>query len=113
MSKLSDQVLGVIKEVYPQLKVKTETYVVHKNQKLYLDFFIPQIDLVVEVHGRQHDQFVKHFHGDQSGYKASKKRDKLKEEWAEANGMLLMALREKDLPLTKEKFLTILKGLQK
>lgn len=108
MSNLSEQVIGVIKEIYPQLKLKREEYVKFKNQKLYLDIWLPQLGLVVEVHGRQHDEFVEHFHGSNHAFMDSKRRDRLKEEWAAEQGLTYIVIREKDLPLTKERFLEIL-----
>jgi very-short-patch-repair endonuclease len=105
MSNLSDQVLSVIQEAFPQIKIKKEEMVLYKGQKLYLDFWIPQLGLIIEVHGSQHDKFVEHFHKDGEGFRASKKRDRLKEEWADLNGHAFVAIREKELPITVERLL--------
>lgn len=102
MSKLCDQVIGVVKSVFPELNIKTEEFVLYKNQKLYLDIFIPQLGIVIEVHGRQHDEFVEHFHSDERGFRLSRYRDRLKEEWVDQSGYTMVILRERDLPITSD-----------
>ena len=108
MSKLCDQVVEVVREVFPQMRIVREEYVSYRNQKLFLDIFIPQLALVIEVHGRQHDEFVKHFHGSPDTFRASKRRDSLKEEWVAENGYTLVALRRSQLPITAERLLEII-----
>jgi very-short-patch-repair endonuclease len=108
MSLLCDQVIQTLKEVFPEIKVKLEKSVVYRGQRLYIDIWVPQFNLVIEVHGRQHDEFVKHFHGDEAGFKSSKKRDSIKEDWAIANGYTFVAIRGDQLPVTKESLLEIL-----
>jgi len=108
MSKFSDEIAVCLKELFPELKIKMETFVNHNGQKLYLDFFIPQLNLIIEVHGRQHEVFVKHFHGDKSGFKKSKERDNTKLEWAQENNYTLVAVYEKDFPMTSEKLAKII-----
>jgi len=108
MSKLCDQVIGVIREVFPDILVKTEVCVYHNNQRLFLDIYLPQLGIAIEVHGRQHDVFVEHFHGDDAGFRQYRKRDRIKEEWALVNGYTLVVLREKDLPVTADSLLEII-----
>lgn len=108
MSSLSESVLAVLKELFPEIRIKTETFVKYNGQKLYLDIWIPQFDLAIEVHGRQHDVFVEHFHQTSKGFRDYKKRDRLKEEWAGINGITMLVIREKDFPLTKEKLLKMI-----
>jgi len=57
------------------------------TRTLYLDFFIPVLDIAVEVHGEQHYKFIKHFHKNRTGYINALKRDRLKKEWCEFNGL--------------------------
>ena len=108
MSALCDQVIETLQSIFPEIKIKVEKSVVYNGQRLYIDIWVPQFDLVIEVHGRQHDEFVKHFHGDAAGFKASKRRDSLKEDWALENEYIFVAIRESDLPVTKESLLEIL-----
>lgn len=108
MSKLCDSVIAVVREAFPQIRIRTEEFVKVGNQKLFLDIFIPQLGIVIEVHGRQHDEYVDHFHSSVDSFRAAKRRDSLKEEWVDSNGYTFVVLREKDLPLTKKKLLEIL-----
>jgi hypothetical protein len=108
MSKLSDQVFDVLKSLFPGLNIQKEVFVFYKGQKLFLDFWIPQLSLIVEVHGPQHDGFVEHFHGDERGFRESKRRDKIKEEWAASCNQDLIALHVSDLPLTESRFLELM-----
>ena len=49
--------------------------------------------MLIEIQGRQHDGFVKHFHGDREGFLASKKRDNLKKEYCEKQNFVLIEIR--------------------
>lgn len=105
MSKLCDQVIETIRAIFPEMLLVEEKCVTYGNQRLFLDIFLPQLGIVVEVHGRQHDEFVEHFHGDAAGFRASKVRDRLKEEWADIEGLTMVILREDDLPVTPDSLL--------
>ena len=105
MSKLCDQVIDVFRSIYPQARIKTEEHVRYKGQTLFLDIWIPQLNIIIEVHGRQHDEFVEHFHGDAEGFRSYRKRDRMKEEWAAEQGYTLVVLREHQLPVTKDSLL--------
>jgi hypothetical protein len=67
-----------------------------KKSTLFLDFFIPQIDLAVEVHGKQHYEYCKFFHKTKAGFLTSLKRDSIKEEWCEKNEINLIILKYSD-----------------
>ena len=100
MSKLSEKVLLNLQTILPHYKIWQEHYVFYRGNRLFLDFYLPELLVVVEVQGAQHDKFVRHFHGDAAGYSASKYRDALKKEWAEEYGIKLVEIREADMPLT-------------
>ena len=108
MSKLSEEVCQLLTEIFPRMKIRREDYVLYEGQKLFLDIWLPQIGLVVEVHGRQHEEYVEHFHGTAENFRAARKRDRIKEEWAALSGHTFVALREKDFPLSREKLLDII-----
>jgi hypothetical protein len=63
-----------------------------RKSTLFVDFLIPSASLAVEVHGRQHFEFVAHFHGDKRGFRKSKARDKDKVNWLELNSITLVTL---------------------
>lgn len=71
---------------------------------LRADFVNLTHKFVIEFNGRQHSQYVKHFHRSRAGYLESIKRDVQKiEEW-ERNGFAVVEIEKSDLPLTKEWF---------
>tara|TARA_A100001011_G_scaffold322580_1_gene344056 strand:- start:632 stop:970 length:339 start_codon:yes stop_codon:yes gene_type:complete len=90
MSKGSDHLVTVLKEIYgSELKVIREY---HVGQRLRLDFFLPAYGIGFEYHGVQHSHFVEHFHKSASGFRDSKRRDRLKLELAEAKGITVVTL---------------------
>jgi len=70
---------------YP-LDRRLEEVVLPGTNGLRADFLVPSRRLVVEVQGRQHGEYVPHFHRDAAGYLRSVGRDDRKRRWAELNG---------------------------
>ena len=60
---------------------------------LFADFFIPSRNLMVEVHGRQHYEFVDFYHKTKSGIYKSQARDRDKISWCELNGVDIITLK--------------------
>ena len=61
--------------------------------------------IVVEISGRQHQEHVKHFHGESRiGFRDQIKRDCMKMDWAIANHFKFVEIFEEDLPLTEAFF---------
>ena len=67
-----------------------------KRSVLFLDFFIPNLSLGVEVHGRQHYEYCKFFHKTKAGFLTSVKRDDIKEQWCTLNNIELIVLKYSD-----------------
>ena len=63
-----------------------------RKSTLFVDFLIPSASLAVEVHGRQHFEFVAHFHGNMQGFRKSKARDRDKSNWLGTNSINLITL---------------------
>jgi len=93
MSKLADKTRIVLKKTFPHNFIIEEYYINYKGMRLFFDFYIKELDVLVEVQGQQHDRFIKHFHQDQAGFIASKKRDNLKKEYCEEKDMVLLEIR--------------------
>lgn len=105
MSKIADKVYKYIKEEFPHLKCVTELYISHRGQRLFFDFHLPDLNLVIEVQGEQHYKFVPFFHTDARSFRTQRYRDQLKEEWCATNSKLLLKLCYKELEtLTSEQF---------
>jgi hypothetical protein len=64
-----------------------------KKSVLYLDFFIPNIKIGVEVHGEQHYKYVPFFHKSKAGFLQAQTRDRIKAEWCELNSIELIVLK--------------------
>ena len=76
----------------PFKQVFCEYYVNYRGYRLFFDFYIKKIDVFVEVQGRQHIEFVKHFHGGRKTFLQQRERDNLKRIWVEENGHRLIRL---------------------
>lgn len=85
MSELSDKAYNLLRELFPHNVILKEYYVNYKGNRLFFDFYIKDLGIVFEIQGRQHKEFVKHFHQDRAGFFESKKRDNLKAEYTETN----------------------------
>jgi hypothetical protein len=68
----------------------------HRKGVLYLDFYIPQIMLAIEVHGQQHYEFISFFHKTNADFLLAKAKDEDKIEWCRLNGIDLIELKYSD-----------------
>lgn len=78
MSKLANEFYDLLKDIFPHNIIVKEYYVNYGGNRLFFDFYIKDLDIVFEVQGKQHEEFVKHFHQDRDGFFELKKRDNLK-----------------------------------
>lgn len=90
MSKLAEDVYSGIKRLFPYDPIIPEYYVRFKNIQLFFDFYIKSLGILIECQGRQHSEFVKHFHTDVEAFYAQKRRDNLKLEYCELNNLTLV-----------------------
>jgi hypothetical protein len=97
MSKLSDNVYVALKKVFPHNVIIKEHYVSFKGTRLFFDFFIKDLGVLVEAQGRQHTEFIQHFHVDRDGFMAAKRRDNLKHEYCEKEGLVLVSFDDDDV----------------
>lgn len=96
-SNLQGKVGLYLSDKYPHDVLLEEFYI--PGSRSSVDFFMPKKKLVVEVNGRQHDEFVPHFHGNALGsnkFIEQKKRDSKKVNWAEMNGFKFVEIRSED-----------------
>lgn len=82
----------LLKGLYPSYTILEELFLPGSNG-LYLDFFVSQLSLAIEVHGRQHYEFIQHFHGDKISFIKAQKRDRDKKQWLDLNNITLIELR--------------------
>lgn len=96
-SSLHIKARELIKELFSQYSVYEEITLpgskrAVKQSLLFADFYIPDLALVVEVHGQQHYEYSSFFHKSVLHFYQCKKRDKDKIEWCENNGIEVIEL---------------------
>lgn len=99
-SKGALKLLSLIHELYPGQPVTEEFYL--GSTGLRLDYYIEPLSLAFEYHGRQHDNFVPHFHGNRGGFSSSLARDAAKAEYCDCHGIRLVVIWHHSAPATKE-----------
>jgi len=62
------------------------------GENLYIDFYICNKNLAIEIHGEQHYKFNSYFFNDKIAYYKSQNRDLRKEWWCKKNGISLIVL---------------------
>lgn len=83
----------LVKEIFPNLAICDEIAIKIKPGKtLYLDMYLPTMELVIEVHGKQHFEYTPHYHKHKHRFGRSKLNDDLKKEWCELNGIRYVGL---------------------
>lgn len=95
MSVIATQVHSILLELFPSKPFKQvfcEHYVKYKGHRLFFDFYIKKIGVLIEVQGQQHTKFVSHFHSDRKAFLQQKERDNLKRIWAEESGNYLIRI---------------------
>jgi len=102
MSEIANKVYETICELFHHNIILSEWYLNYKGQRLFFDIFIKDLGVLIEIQGRQHFKFVKHFHGSMEGFIEQKKRDNLKLEFIEENEKLSLARFNYDESITKE-----------
>lgn len=95
-SKNHKKVREILKGVWPFDKALEEVLLPGCKPPLYVDFLIPNQRIAIEVHGRQHFEFVYHFHKTKANFFKAQARDRKKAEWLKLNDIDLIVLSDKD-----------------
>lgn len=94
-SKLQYRVKESLKKIWSTNIVLEEMPVV--GTKLSLDFYNANKKIAIEVQGRQHNEYVPHFHkGNKINFISQLRRDHQKKEFCDINGIRLIELYEED-----------------
>jgi len=105
MSKQADDIYALLIETFSHLNIIKEHYVRYKGQQLFFDFFIKNYNILIEVQGRQHSEYVSHFHGDKKGFVESKKRDNMKIAYCADNNISLVTINYNEMVDSPDKLL--------
>ena len=96
------EAVSVIKSVYPSEPLCAELYFEGAPAKLYVDLYLPVRKIAIEVQGEQHFKFVRHMHGNKLNYLNAKRRDIMKRELLELNGIVLLYFNYNERSLWKK-----------
>lgn len=91
----------LLKEIYHSYRILEEVKLPgstasHRRSVLYLDFFIPNLRLGIEVHGQQHYEYSPFFHKNKAAFLKAQSRDEDKLKWCELNDIELVVLKYSD-----------------
>lgn len=100
----------VLHELFPYENILQEIPARCGDSLLFLDLYVPSQKLGVECHGQQHFKFNTHFHKNIFEFHKAVRRDKMKVEWAEVNGIDLIIVRFDEDP--KERILQYVEGVK-
>lgn len=92
-SAMHRHILKLTREAFAGLTVKEEQTIDGPDGKLFVDILIKELSVCIECHGRQHYEFVPHFHGTQEKFQQQKQRDQHKAEAIENADHTLVAIR--------------------
>ena len=100
-SKFHVRARKLLKTIYHSYRILEEVKLPgstesHRKGVLYLDFYIPQIMLAIEVHGQQHYKYTPFFHKNKADFAIAKAKDEDKIEWCELNKIDIIVLRYSD-----------------
>jgi len=104
ISKSQTLIVELLKELKPGLIVEEEKPL---GDRLRLDIFLPDIGIGIEYHGRQHYEFIQHFHKTKHNFEKAKRRDLAKAKRCIELGINLSIVSYKDT-ITKELLADIL-----
>lgn len=93
-------------ELYPGQDVIYEYMLYELNQRI--DLYIPHLAIAIEYHGRQHYEFVPHFHKNIEEFKRAVKMDRQKSEYLYMHGIKLIEIPYNNMVTTKEELLQII-----
>ena len=92
-SKLHLKARTILKDIFPTVQILEEVAApITRTEKLFFDFYINTVKLVVEVHGQQHYKFNTLFHSSPQDFANQRKRDRRKAEWCEYNNITYVEL---------------------
>lgn len=93
LSRGQASLLHLMQKLLPNEEVIVEHPI---GERLRLDVYCPRLKIAAEYHGRQHFEYVEHFHGNLAGFRESQERDDRKVELCLEQGIALISFRYND-----------------
>jgi len=93
MSKLEDKIYKLILEALPNYTCIRQYYVDYLGNRLFFDFYIVELMLMIEVHGKQHYEYNRFHFSTPGDFKRQQIRDRLKEDWCIDNGYAYICIK--------------------
>lgn len=96
-SKNHSRAVKLIYDMMPTVRLFEECVLpIGNRKKLYLDIYLPDYNLAIEVDGKQHQAYSAFFHGSIENFLKQKSNDRQKEEWCDINNITLIRLEEQE-----------------
>jgi hypothetical protein len=95
-SALHRKVVGLLRELFPSYRIEEEASLQvslgGRVWTVFVDITVQDLNLAIECHGRQHYEFVPHFHGSRDEFARSLERDRAKAQAILDAGMSYLAI---------------------
>lgn len=88
MSSLEEHVYNILIERHIDFE-REKSFKDLRNNNYRFDFFLPQQNLIIELDGRQHFEYIPYFHKNQQNFLKSQERDRRKNSYCLANKISL------------------------
>lgn len=92
-SKGEEKIINIIKEYYGNIKI-IRNY--HIGNRLYIDIYLPSINMGIEFDGIQHFKYNPFFHETKLDFLKQQRRDKDKDELCKEKGIDLIRIKYND-----------------
>ena len=107
---LHRRIKSLLIELYPGFRIleeqRIQVEVNGRKTDLFVDLVVTELMLAIECHGRQHFDYVPHFHGSRAGHTSSQYRDQEKARYlAEIGYSYLMISHEEEQTITASQLL--------
>lgn len=90
-SKLHELARSIIAKCFISSLLYEEVSIpVEKYKKYRLDFFLPELNLAIEVQGEQHEKFNNFFYSSKLEFAKARGRDLLKKQWCDINNITMI-----------------------
>jgi len=108
-SALHTKVRELLRKLFPGFGVGEEVPIRVNGSVLYVDLMVKELQVVVECHGKQHFEYIEHFHGNHEGFVSSQQRDADKARAVRESGYAYVVVRYDESNLTAKRLLAKIK----